>query len=105
MCSISPLAIISCFSRFEPVSCSFNKNKIFLISLNIVCWSSSVYYICLKYDFFVLGLGISSYENDTHGLVPGFQYCLNQAEAQVPEEKRSETPVYLGATAGMRLME
>jgi hypothetical protein len=36
------------------------------------------------------------------GLAPGLRICLSEAKDTVPEDKYSATPVYLGATAGMR---
>ena len=52
----------------------------------------------------VLGPGISSYEKNPDGLAPGLRICLSEAKDTVPEDKYSATPVYLGATAGMRLI-
>lgn len=53
----------------------------------------------------VSGLGISSYEDDPPALRPNLEVCLREAEGVVPGDKQSETPVYLGATAGMRLIQ
>ncbi|XP_052099401.1 ectonucleoside triphosphate diphosphohydrolase 8-like [Mytilus californianus] len=52
----------------------------------------------------VPGHGISSYEANPEGLAPGLRHCLREAEGTVPKEKQSSSPVYLGATAGMRLI-
>ncbi|XP_056006617.1 ectonucleoside triphosphate diphosphohydrolase 1-like isoform X2 [Ostrea edulis] len=52
----------------------------------------------------VSGGGISSYENDPSALRPPLEVCLREAEGVVPVDKQSVTPVYLGATAGMRLI-
>ncbi|XP_022286416.2 ectonucleoside triphosphate diphosphohydrolase 8-like [Crassostrea virginica] len=53
----------------------------------------------------VQGPGISSYEEDPPALRPHLQVCLQEAEGVVPDDKYRSTPVYLGATAGMRLIQ
>lgn len=35
----------------------------------------------------------------------GFQYCMDEIKNHIPEEKHKTTPLFLGATAGMRLLE
>lgn len=52
----------------------------------------------------VTGGGISSYENNPSALRPPLEVCLREAEGVVPDDKQSKTPVFLGATAGMRLI-
>ncbi|XP_017265520.1 ectonucleoside triphosphate diphosphohydrolase 3 [Kryptolebias marmoratus] len=34
----------------------------------------------------------------------GFQYCISQIKENIPTEKHRRTPLFLGATAGMRLL-
>lgn len=51
------------------------------------------------------GPGISSYESDPPALRSNLEVCLREAEGVVPDDKQSGTPVYLGATAGMRLIQ
>lgn len=53
----------------------------------------------------IIGHGISSYEANPEGLAPGLRYCLSEAKATIPKDKQSSSPVYLGATAGMRLIQ
>ncbi|KAM4704216.1 ectonucleoside triphosphate diphosphohydrolase 1 [Rhinophrynus dorsalis] len=55
-------------------------------------------------DCKVEGNGISSYaqEPDKAGL--SLQTCMDKAREVIPESRQKETPVYLGATAGMRLL-
>lgn len=53
----------------------------------------------------VSGPGISSYESDPPALRSNLEVCLREAEGVVPDDKQSGTPVYLGATAGMRLIQ
>ncbi|XP_072489177.1 ectonucleoside triphosphate diphosphohydrolase 2 isoform X2 [Notamacropus eugenii] len=52
----------------------------------------------------VHGGGISSYAEDPSGAGQSLVSCLNQAMKDVPKERHSVTPLYLGATAGMRLL-
>ncbi|XP_001374396.1 ectonucleoside triphosphate diphosphohydrolase 2 [Monodelphis domestica] len=52
----------------------------------------------------VHGGGISSYAEDPPGAGRSLVDCLNQAIEDVPKERHSVTPLYLGATAGMRLL-
>ncbi|XP_033832121.1 ectonucleoside triphosphate diphosphohydrolase 2 [Periophthalmus magnuspinnatus] len=52
----------------------------------------------------VKGGGISSYAGERGGAARSLEPCLNQAMQDVPKERHPSTPVYLGATAGMRLL-
>nr|XP_056716504.1 ectonucleoside triphosphate diphosphohydrolase 2 [Euleptes europaea] len=52
----------------------------------------------------VEGGGISSYAADPPGAGRSLKACLNQAVKDVPKERHAVTPLYLGATAGMRLL-
>ncbi|XP_075027066.1 ectonucleoside triphosphate diphosphohydrolase 8-like [Calonectris borealis] len=52
----------------------------------------------------VSGPGISSYANDPAGAGASLKPCLDKAMEIVPAEQQRETPTYLGATAGMRLL-
>ncbi len=51
-----------------------------------------------------LGDGISSYVQNPPAAGESLKKCLEVAKAAVPEGQRKTTPVYLGATAGMRLL-
>ncbi|XP_063073001.1 ectonucleoside triphosphate diphosphohydrolase 1 isoform X2 [Engraulis encrasicolus] len=53
----------------------------------------------------VKGRGISSYSHDPAGAGRSLGVCLEKAKDSIPAVKHQETPVYLGATAGMRLLE
>ncbi|XP_057811985.1 apyrase-like [Salvia miltiorrhiza] len=48
--------------------------------------------------------GLSSYETDPKAGAESLRPLLDQAEAAVPQELRSTTPLRLGATAGLRLL-
>ncbi|XP_045702063.1 ectonucleoside triphosphate diphosphohydrolase 2 [Phyllostomus hastatus] len=50
------------------------------------------------------GGGISSYADNPAGAGESLVKCLEQAVQEVPEERHAGTPLYLGATAGMRLL-
>ncbi|NWU18754.1 ENTP8 diphosphohydrolase, partial [Cephalopterus ornatus] len=50
------------------------------------------------------GPGISSYADDPAGAGASLKPCLDKAMKIVPAEQQRETPTYLGATAGMRLL-
>ncbi|XP_027326792.2 ectonucleoside triphosphate diphosphohydrolase 8 isoform X1 [Anas platyrhynchos] len=52
----------------------------------------------------VNGSGISSYADDPAGAGASLKPCLDKAMTIIPAEQQRDTPVYLGATAGMRLL-
>ncbi|KAL2782308.1 ectonucleoside triphosphate diphosphohydrolase 8 isoform 2 [Daubentonia madagascariensis] len=52
----------------------------------------------------VEGPGISSYASDPAQAGESLQGCLEKALALIPEAQRRGTPLFLGATAGMRLL-
>lgn len=52
----------------------------------------------------VKGPGISSFAGQKGKAGESLEACLNQAVKDVPRDKHKLTPVYLGATAGMRLL-
>ncbi|XP_004613429.2 ectonucleoside triphosphate diphosphohydrolase 2 isoform X1 [Sorex araneus] len=52
----------------------------------------------------VHGGGISSYADRPAGAGQSLVECLDRALQEVPQERHSGTPLYLGATAGMRLL-
>lgn len=51
------------------------------------------------------GGGISSYANNTAGAGRSLVKCLDSAKGRIPTSQHGSTPVYLGATAGMRLLQ
>ncbi|KAG8546956.1 hypothetical protein GDO81_029421 [Engystomops pustulosus] len=53
----------------------------------------------------VEGPGISSYSNDPPGAGRSLVPCLDKAMSIIPVESQKAAPAYLGATAGMRLLE
>lgn len=55
--------------------------------------------------FLSTGPGISSYSSTPPAAGTSLVPCLNQALRDVPKEKHAGTPLYLGATAGMRLLK
>nr|XP_055054317.1 ectonucleoside triphosphate diphosphohydrolase 2-like [Misgurnus anguillicaudatus] len=52
----------------------------------------------------VKGGGISSYAGIKGGAAQSLQECMEQAVQGIPKPKHKLTPLYLGATAGMRLL-
>ncbi|XP_031457903.1 ectonucleoside triphosphate diphosphohydrolase 8-like [Phasianus colchicus] len=52
----------------------------------------------------VNGSGISSYADDPAGAGASLKPCLAKAMTIIPAEQQRQTPTYLGATAGMRLL-
>ncbi|XP_041050180.1 ectonucleoside triphosphate diphosphohydrolase 2-like [Carcharodon carcharias] len=52
----------------------------------------------------VEGPGISSYVADPPGAGKSLKPCLDQSVKTIPSGRHAETPLYLGATAGMRLL-
>ncbi|XP_043076872.1 ectonucleoside triphosphate diphosphohydrolase 2 isoform X2 [Puntigrus tetrazona] len=53
----------------------------------------------------VRGGGISSYAGQLDAAARSLEACLKQAMRDIPPERHHHTPVYLGATAGMRLLK
>ncbi|NXU54552.1 ENTP3 diphosphohydrolase, partial [Turnix velox] len=52
----------------------------------------------------VKGPGISSYGNNPGALAKPFDDCMNKAKERIPLHLHQNTSIYLGATAGMRLL-
>ncbi|XP_062873877.1 ectonucleoside triphosphate diphosphohydrolase 2 [Trichomycterus rosablanca] len=52
----------------------------------------------------VKGGGISSYAAQKGGAAKSLEMCMQQAVIDIPKDRHHLTPVYLGATAGMRLL-
>lgn len=50
------------------------------------------------------GRGISSYAANPLGAAESLRDCLEEAVAHIPQAQHRETPLFLGATAGMRLL-
>lgn len=57
-----------------------------------------------KHTCNVKGKGISSYSANPQGAGESLQECMEEAKQKIPAHRHPETPVYLGATAGMRLL-
>ncbi|XP_075041515.1 ectonucleoside triphosphate diphosphohydrolase 8-like [Mixophyes fleayi] len=53
----------------------------------------------------VVGPGISSYANDPPAAGKSLVSCLEEAMSIIPPERQRGAPAYLGATAGMRLLD
>ncbi|XP_077096945.1 ectonucleoside triphosphate diphosphohydrolase 2-like isoform X2 [Siphateles boraxobius] len=51
-----------------------------------------------------LGGGISSYAGVRGGAARSLEECMDKALKEIPKSRHKLTPVYLGATAGMRLL-
>ncbi|XP_049622363.1 ectonucleoside triphosphate diphosphohydrolase 3 [Suncus etruscus] len=52
----------------------------------------------------VKGSGISSYGSSPQEAPKAFENCMQQVKMQIPEQLHKSTHLYLGATAGMRLL-
>ncbi|XP_059193874.1 ectonucleoside triphosphate diphosphohydrolase 2-like [Centropristis striata] len=57
-----------------------------------------------KSECHVKGGGISSYAGNHGGAAKSLVACLEQAVKDIPKSRHHQTPLYLGATAGMRLL-
>lgn len=55
--------------------------------------------------FLFLGGGISSYAGQRGGAARSLEVCMEQAIQDIPKARHQVTPLYLGATAGMRLLK
>ncbi|XP_056627541.1 ectonucleoside triphosphate diphosphohydrolase 1 [Triplophysa dalaica] len=53
----------------------------------------------------VKGKGISSYSTNPEKAGMSLHECMEEAKQKIPVTRHPETPVYLGATAGMRLLK
>lgn len=51
------------------------------------------------------GGGLTSYQNDPKALSEPLANCLKEAKRVVPYDSYTSTQVFLGATAGMRMLE
>ncbi|XP_035022870.1 ectonucleoside triphosphate diphosphohydrolase 2 [Hippoglossus stenolepis] len=51
------------------------------------------------------GGGISSYAGVRGGAAKSLKFCLDKAVKNIPKSRHNQTPLYLGATAGMRLLK
>lgn len=58
-----------------------------------------------KHSCKVKGPGISSYASEPWRAGESLKACMQEAEHWVPSKRYHETPLYLGATAGMRLLD
>lgn len=56
-------------------------------------------------DCTVKGNGLTSYVEDPANLTGPLTECLEQAKRSIPSDKHKDTPVFLGATAGMRMLQ
>lgn len=54
---------------------------------------------------FLKGKGISSYSGTPEKAGESLKDCMEEAKKTIPKHRHQETPVYLGATAGMRLLK
>ncbi|XP_043575617.1 ectonucleoside triphosphate diphosphohydrolase 1-like [Chiloscyllium plagiosum] len=53
----------------------------------------------------VKGAGISSYASNLSQVGNSLKPCLDETVKSIPAHRHAETPLYLGATAGMRLLK
>ncbi|KAK2866461.1 hypothetical protein Q7C36_002517 [Tachysurus vachellii] len=58
-----------------------------------------------KHACSVKGKGISSYSGTPEKAGESLKECMDEAKKTIPKQRHQETPVYLGATAGMRLLK
>ncbi len=58
-----------------------------------------------------IAASVNSYAGDPSRVAEAYQACINSTYGEwyhspiIPVEQRKYTPIYLGATAGMRLVE
>lgn len=65
-------------------------------------YTLKIYYHLLLHLF--LGPGISKFAHKTRELKTYLHACMQKAKKIIPLAQHRQTPVYLGATAGMRLL-
>lgn len=106
-------------ARFSELSSEYN-NLIYITSRNCLLeFAQKTSVICsnivkvMSYTFkkychlllhLSLGPGISKYAQKVNDIELYLAECMERAKEVVPQSQHQETPVYLGATAGMRLL-
>lgn len=61
--------------------------------------------LCCSFSFLYSDHGIQQFSNDPIKLTEALQPYLRFAELNIPADKIRDTPIYLGASAGMRLLQ
>lgn len=89
----------ACHSQQLALFLCEHKNKILQVDNVIICFFKS----CSSLTH--AGGGISSYADQQGAAGQSLEVCLDQAVKDIPKERHQLTPVYLGATAGMRLLQ
>ena len=59
----------------------------------------------VKFSFLSEGNGISNYVGHESDLVNPLKICLGIAEKDIPVKKQGNSPIYMQATAGMRMLK
>lgn len=75
------------------------NSRLWLWQLNLGSMTSP------SWHFAFAGPGISSYASVPLQAGESLRACMQEAEQRVPSKRHQETPLYLGATAGMRLLK
>lgn len=106
---------------FQDIFIQFQKQRLSTIYFQAY---EMLLYVCLRFSllfsyylskivnkkigvlcFFGAGRGISAYAGQRGAAGRSLEACLKQATRDIPPERHHRTPVYLGATAGMRLLK
>lgn len=99
--------------EFDRMSVTISKRMPFIFVCITVFWNNLHFPTCGhtnapkimdEHNSLFLGDGISSYVTNPPGAGQSLRECLDIAMATVPASQQRTTPVYLGATAGMRLL-
>ena len=72
----------------------------FLLMPNISKYINSVYFYCLSVD-----KGMSNYVGHESDLTKPIKTCLRDARKKIPKKMRKKSPVFMQATAGMRMLK
>ena len=62
-------------------------------------------YCILNYCAINAGGGLTTYAEQPSNLSAPLEVCLKEAQNKIPSDKHKTTPVFLGATAGMRMLK
>lgn len=69
-------------------------------------WEVQIEFFLNRTNFSVCqGGGISSYAGVPGGAAKSLETCLEQAVKDIPKSRHHQTPLALGATAGLRILE